>query len=433
MRVVIQKFGGTSVATDEARGRVAGHVAAAIADGLRPVVVVSAMGRAGDPYATDTLLGLVPPGGSDVPSREADLLTSCGELISAVVLADALRAHGLSAEALSGGQAGIITDENYNHARILRIDSHPILRRLEAGTVPVVAGFQGVSEGGEVTTLGRGGSDTTAVALGAALAAEVVEIYTDVDGVKTADPRLVPDARTLDVVTYEEIAQMAHQGARVVHPQAIEIARHNSIPVRVRSTFSPAPGTLVTFRQEMARAWLHQLDGRVITGVTYMAGLAQIAIRIASGANGAGAAADAAAADAVAAEAVAERRAFRGLADAGVSVDLISVSPGLKMFCVEEALADRAVAVLRGLGLDPQVTRGCAKVSVVGFGMRGLPGVMAGVVEALSDVGVRILQTADSHVTISCLVRGEDLDRAVRALHGRFGLDAPAPEQGQAH
>lgn len=408
MQIVVQKFGGTSVATPERRRHVVDRVRRAVAEGACPVVVVSALGRTGDPYATDTLLSLVADQAGYLEARDCDLLLSCGEIIASVMVATELRARGLAALALTGGQAGLYTDAEFGGARILRVDPATLRRHLESGRIPVVAGFQGVTDAGDVTTLGRGGSDTTAAALGGALRASVVEIYTDVDGVKTADPRIVPAARTLAVTTYDEVAQMAHHGARVIHPQAVEIAMQKGVPLRIRSTFSDAPGTLVTYSLEAAGIpWLETPVHGTVTAVTHVPALAQCTVVTDPE----------------------DRRAlslFRLLADAAISVDLINVSPDRKVFCVEERKAEKARSTLQKLDLEPQVRGGCAKVSVVGAGMRGRPGVMAAVVEALEASGVVILQTADSHVTISCLVAAEDVEVAVRALHRAFGLEGAA-------
>lgn len=403
MRIIVQKFGGTSVATPEGRKLALSRVQQAVRDGFATVVVVSAMGRQGAPYATDTLIALANDACTELASREMDLLLSCGEVISSVMMAGALRSAGIPAVALTGGQAGIVTDDCFGAANILKVDPAPIISRLRQGQVVVVAGFQGATRSGEITTLGRGGSDTTAAAVGGALKAEVVEIYTDVDGVKTADPRLVPDARTLSVTTYDEIAQMAHYGAKVVHPRAVEIAMQHRVPLRIRSTFEDGLGTLITYSLEAAgTSWSELFLDRPVTGVTHVTGLAQVVVRTG--------------------EAEGAQPLFRSLAAAGISVDLINVSPEVKSFCVEERRVDQAEAILKELGLSPVVRRGCAKVSVVGSGMRGRPGVMATVAEALSGAGVEILQSADSHVTISCLVEASQLQASVQALHDAFGL-----------
>lgn len=401
MRIIVQKFGGTSVATHEGRKQVADRVVRAVREGFATVVVVSAMGRQGDPYATDTLIQLANTACHEMAPREMDLLLSCGEMIASVVLAGTLKERGLPVAVLTGGQAGILTDETFGSAQIRQVEPGRVLQRLRDGLVVIVPGFQGQTESGEITTLGRGGSDTTAAALGGALRAEVVEIYTDVDGVKTADPRLVPEARTLTVTTYDEIVQMAHYGAKVVHPRAVELAMQHRVPLRIKSTFEEGPGTLITYSVEAAgAAWSELRTDNPVTGVTHVTGLAQFSVAL----DGEG------------------TQLFRTLAEAGISVDLINLSPAAASFCVEERRQERAELLLRELGLRPAVRTGCAKVSVVGSGMRGRPGVMARVVEALAGAGVTIMQTADSHVTISCLVAAADVATAARALHDAFRL-----------
>lgn len=404
MRIIVQKFGGTSVATPDGRERVADWAERSRRDGLHPVIVVSAMGRRGDPYATDTLLSLAVEVFPETPARELDLLLGCGEVISGVVVASTLHRRGVPAVVLTGGQAGILTDENFGSANILRVDPEPVLSHLRENRIVVVAGFQGVTRDGQVTTLGRGGSDTTASALGGALRAELVEIFTDVDGIKTADPRIVPGARTLAVTTYDEVAQLAHYGAKVVHPRAVELAMQHNVPLRVRSTFADTPGTLVTYSVEAASTLVSELRPQgVITGVAQVPAMAQIQVETDPG-------------DPRGVE------MLRRLAAAGISLDLFNISPERKQFCVAEGRAARAEAIVLEMGLHPRVRTGCAKVSVVGAGMHGRPGVMATVAEVLNRAGVEILQTADSHVTISCLVAGDQMEQAVRALHEGFGL-----------
>ncbi|HCC33647.1 MAG TPA: aspartate kinase, partial [Clostridiales bacterium] len=361
MRLIVQKFGGTSVATPRQRARLAELVGEAMAKGYHPVVVVSAMGRAGDPYATDTFIQLALQIHPGTAPREMDLLISCGEVIAAVLIANTLRASGIDAMAFSGGQAGIITDLNFSDARIIRVDPGHLLRHVAEGRVVVVAGFQGVTETGDVTTLGRGGSDTTAAALAAALGAERLEIYTDVDGVKTADPVLVPDARTLRVMNYQEIAQMAREGAKVVHPRAVDISMHQGISVLVRSPLG-GQGTLIA-----GPGLTDVRDDRVVTGVTHLSGMAQLTVT----------------SPPESARADLALVVFRSLADAGISVDLINASPDRQCFIVNQHLADRATERMQECGLDVVRRDHCAKVSIVGMGMRGRPGVMARVVEAL--------------------------------------------------
>lgn len=404
MRVIVQKFGGTSVATAEGRRAVIGKVREALANGFSPVVVVSAMGRAGEPYATDTLIQLAGSEGVRPGARELDLLMSCGEIISVVVMVQALRASNLDAVAFTGGQAGILTDRSYGNARILEVRPDALAGALAENKIAVVAGFQGITSDGEVTTLGRGGSDTTAAALGVALKAEVVEIFTDVDGVMTADPRLVTKAKPLTVMTYAEICEMAHLGAKVVHPRAVEIAMEGRVPLRIRSTFSDAAGTLVTDGRSLPGVEIK--NDKVVTGLAHLGHMALIEIAAEQDVNATGKAIE----------------IFDTMAGAGISVDMIHVSPLAVNFIISEDRVPKAVELLRGLGLSVEAATSLAKVSVVGAGMRGVPGVMARVVKGLNRAGIAIIQSADSHTNISCLVRMAEMVQALEALHDEFGL-----------
>ncbi|TJY43134.1 aspartate kinase [Cohnella pontilimi] len=406
MIITVQKFGGTSVSDEHSRRHVLRHIVREQQSGHSLVVVVSAMGRRGEPYATDTLLDLIKDNGSSLPAREKDLLLSCGELISASVLTSLLNAEGIPAVALTGGQAGIITDAGFGAARILDVQPKAILKHLSEGKVVVVTGFQGRTEDGEITTLGRGGSDTSATALGAALNASVVDIFTDVDGILTADPRIVSDARPLSVVSYEEICNMAYNGAKVIHPRAVEIAMKAGVPVRVRSTFSDGEGTLVT-RSEAVRGRPGWTD-RTVTGLAHVQGVTQLSVVTEGGPHDL------------------QLRVFRAMAANGISVDLINVMPNAVHYTVKENDASKAIALLRDLGFEPRVRESCAKVSVIGGGMNGEPGVMAKIVEALTNRQIRILQSADSNTTIWVLVSGEDMAGALQALHSEFGLHLAA-------
>jgi len=401
--IIVQKFGGSSLTTKEVRDRAINKIVDIKNKGYYPVVVVSAMGRNGDPYATDTLLGLVKPIYSNLAKREMDLLLSCGEIISAVVFVAALEERGYPAVALTGGQAGIITDSNFSNAKILQVNPKKIIDFLHKGKIVVVAGFQGITEKNEITTLGRGGSDTTASALGVALNAVEIQIYTDVDGIMTADPRIVPDAKILEVITYHEICEMALQGAKVIHPRAVEIAMEKGIPIRVKNTFTDAEGTLIIAHD--SRKTKIKND-RIITGISYIENVVQIKVNISSPST----------------KAETELKVFRTLAENSISLDLLNILSDVIIFTVQESEAEKAVDLLKRNGFDVQVRPDCAKVSVVGAGMRGMPGVMATIVEALNKAKVDILQTADSHTTISCLVKMSELVNAVKALHDSFDL-----------
>lgn len=408
LRILVQKFGGTSVATPERRAQVVEKIIAAKDEGFSPVVVVSAIGRTGDPYATDTFLNMVQGIYADVPKRELDILMSCGEVISGVVMVSTLTGLGHEAVLLTGAQAGIITTDTFGDARIVRVEPKNILQHLTEGKVVVVTGFQGASEEGETTTLGRGGSDTTASALGVALDAEAIDIYTDVEGIMTADPRIVDDARILDVVTYNEICQMAHQGAKVIHPRAVEIAMQKNIPLRVKSTFSDAPGTLVTNQldSDFLEMGTDITGDRLITGIAHTPHVTQIKVDTQNEPN----------------VPEVDLKIFKAMALADISVDFITVLPNAAVYTIKDDVADKAVKILKNMGFAPEIRPGCAKISVIGGGIAGVPGVMAQILEALTGYGIQVLQSADSHATIWVLVAKEDMIKAVRALHESFHL-----------
>ncbi len=400
VRIIVQKFGGTSVVDHAAREKARDRVIRAAEEGFDPVVVVSAMGRRPEPYATDSLLDLVHSMRLPVDARGLDLLASCGEVISSVLVAGYLAAAGHEAVPLTGAQAGIRTNAEYGDADIQAINTARVLDVLASGRIPVVAGFQGATDDGEVTTLGRGGSDTTATALGVALRAEFVEIYTDVEGVMVVDPRIVPEARVLSAVSYFEVAELAGNGAKVVHPRAVHIAQQGGIPVRVRSTFADSEGTVIT--EGAAR--------RVITGIAHVEGLARVEVLYPNAAD----------------PSHARVAILKAISTVGINVDFINVTPRAILFTVRDEFARAAEDALTSEGFSCHVMAECAKVSVVGAGMQEVPGVMARVVEALHKAGVHIMQTVDSEITISCLVDRVSISRAVRALYDEFDLGGTA-------
>ncbi|MBE3553681.1 MAG: aspartate kinase [Thermicanus sp.] len=402
MGILVQKFGGTSLTDHERRERALFHIRKGKEKGYDLVVVVSAMGRKGDPYATDTLLSLLEDG--EIPPREKDLLMSTGEVISAAVMSGALWKEGLPNTILLGGQAGIMTNDRFGNALITDLRPERVRKELEEGKIVIVPGFQGMTLDGEITTLGRGGSDTTATAIGVALGAEYVDIFTDVEGIMTADPRIVREARPIDVMTYTEVANLAHLGAKVIHPRAVEIAMQKNIPIRVRSTFGEGEGTLITGITEMNRS-LAAVKDRIVTGVTQVPHITQVKVRAERG------------------EFDLQLRVFKAMAEHGISVDFINVSPSGVVYTVYEHEGERTRKILAEMGYEPELLPGCAKVSVVGAGIAGTPGVMAKIVEALVEEEIRILQSADSHTTIWVLVKLEDMNRAVRAIHRKFHLN----------
>lgn len=400
--IVVMKFGGTSVAEPQGRSALARRVQASIEAGNAPVLVVSAMGRSGAPYATDTLLGLV--GSAPTDDRERDMLASVGETVSAVVVAHELRAAGIDATAFSGPEAGIFTDGVSGAAAVTEILPGRLYYAIDAGLVPVVAGFQGMADDGRITTLGRGGSDTTACALGVALGAREVEIYTDVDGVMTADPRTCETSEVLEVIGADELFQMARSGSRVVHTPAAELALNSGIAVRVKNTFSDHQGTLVA---DIAG---YRPD-RVATAVTNSPNVVRISVRLG-------------APEGSREHMAVQTRVYRAMADAGVSLDMFTPAGDTLVFTVSATALRAACDVLDSLGLAHDARTGLAKVTLVGAGMHGVPGVMARMAEHLAAAGVDVYQAADSHTTISVLVAAPDVERAVRALHDGFGLTA---------
>lgn len=401
--IVVQKFGGKSVGTAEARRLAAERVKEAIDEGFRPVIVVSAIGRMGEPYATDTLLShlnAVDPNTAPAP-RERDMLMACGEIISTVIMAQTLNAMGLKAVALTGAQAGILTDYSYGDAQIVDINPRYIHQLLfeEQVDVVVVAGFQGVTDQGAITTLGRGGSDTTASALAAALHADKVEIYTHVNGVMTADPEVVPDARTLSMVTYEEVCNMAHQGAKVLHPRAAEIAMLHQIPLWVKSSFERAAGTLVAPLAEIQPS-----VKRAVTGVATLSRLGYFTLTALQAAT----------------RAEAEYRVYQALGEARINMYLNSVGPETSSFIVDQSEVRNVEGMLQALGLTYELTENCEMVSVVALNMWEEPGFLRSIARALFEQGIAMMQMADSEGTVSCLVSSVDGPKAVKALHDCF-------------
>lgn len=402
MKIIIQKFGGTSVTGEERRNQAIDKVEAAINKDLFPVIVVSAIGRDGDPYATDTLINFARSTVAEPNLRELDILMSCGEIVSAVAFSNTLKARGIESAVFTGAQAGIITNDNFSDAKILNVNPIKILNSIEKGIIPIITGFQGITEDGDITTLGRGGSDVTASIMGEALKAERVEIYTDVDGVMTADPKIVPDARVMDTMFYNEIFQMAEYGAKVLHPRAVEIAMRSNIPIVIRSTISDYNGTLVT-NYDRERSYRED-NGKIITAVAQINNRTQVKI--------------------LSSKVGYENHEilFDNIAKAGISIDMINIYPYQIFFIIDEKQTNSLERVLEGLNYNYEFLKNCTKVTIIGNRMRGIPGVMAKTVSALAKVNIEILQTSDSHTTISCLIESEYTNKAVNALHKHFEL-----------
>ncbi|MFA7215301.1 MAG: aspartate kinase [Bacillota bacterium] len=372
MKIIIQKFGGTSVANSENRSKAVAKVIAAKQVGYFPVVVVSAMGRKGEPYATDTLIQFATGMEMGIKPRDLDMLMSCGETISAVVMATALNTRGTDSVALTGGQAGIITDNNHGDASVIKVDTNRVYRYIERERVPVITGFQGVTEYGDITTLGRGGSDVTAAVLGQALNAHQVEIYTDVDGVMTADPRIINSAKVIKSVDYNEIFQMADSGARVIHPRAVEIAMKSGLPLVIKNTFSDSPGTLITqFKKDDET--IPMGDRGLLTGIAHLHNRAQVVIDY-SGEDLHGSGDD----------------ILDQLAGMGISIDLINIFTDKKVFTVDEKDCERVAGLLQERKEKFSINRNCSKVTVIGNRIRGVPGVMARILRVLNQNSIRV-------------------------------------------
>lgn len=415
MGLIVQKYGGSSVADATAIKRVAKRIAETKRAGNDVVVVVSAMGD-----TTDDLIDLANEITPMPPAREMDILLTAGERISMSLLAMAIANLGVEAQSFTGQQAGVITDEVHGKARILDVKASRIRNAVETGHVAIVAGFQGVNPNtNDVTTLGRGGSDTTAVALAAALEADVCEIYTDVDGVFSADPRIVPKARKLDRITYEEMLDMAASGAKVLMLRCVEYARRTGVPIHVRSSFSGREGTLVT---DVPIEGEGQMEQPIISGVAHDPSEAKITVVGVPDVPGTAAA------------------IFEVVAAAGVNIDMIvqnvsAARTGLTDISFTLPSSDGAkatsalTAVKEILGYDSlQYDDTIGKLSLIGAGMKSHPGVSAKLFAALRDAGINIEMISTSEIRVSVVTRADQLDDAVRAVHAAFGLDATDEE-----
>jgi aspartate kinase len=413
--LIVQKYGGSSVADAAGIRRVAARIAGTKRAGNDVVVAVSAMGD-----STDDLIDLAKALSSNPPAREMDILLTAGERISMALLAMAIGELGVKAQSFTGQQAGVITNDEHGKAKIIDVSPGRIRRAIDEGAVAIVAGFQGVNPTtNDVTTLGRGGTDTTAVALAAALGADVCEIYTDVDGVFTADPRVVPNAHKVDRITYGEMLELAASGAKVLVPRCVEYARRFNVPLHVRSSFSTLEGTWVL---PEAAGGEGQMEQPIISGVAHDRTEAKITVVGVPDVPGTAA------------------LIFEIVAMAGVNLDMIvqNVSaattgltdisftlPAADGAAAREALgARRAEIGYAELGYDDQI----GKLSLVGAGMRSHPGVSAQFFGALRDAGVNIEMISTSEIRISVVTRAEDLDRAARAVHTAFGLDSDSSE-----
>ncbi|CAN2225668.1 LysC Aspartokinases [Candidatus Nanopelagicaceae bacterium] len=414
MGLIVQKFGGSSVADAEGLKRVAARIVATKKAGNQVVVVVSAMGD-----TTDELIDLANQVSPIPPGRELDMLLTAGERISMALLAIAINNLGFEALSFTGSQAGVITDSTHGKARIIDVTPGRIREAIDAGSIAIVAGFQGISQDtNDITTLGRGGSDTTAVALAAALEADVCEIYTDVDGIFSADPRVIPAARKLTTVTYEEMLELAAAGAKVLHLRCVEYARRFKLPIHVRSSFSPLEGTWVVENHPEGGT----MEQAIIAGVAHDKSEAKVTIVGVPDRTGVAA------------------RIFQALADNDLNIDMIvqnvsAAATGLTdiSFTLPKADGAEATTVLKKIQGEVgfasiQYDDTIGKLSLVGAGMRSHPGVTATFFAAMAEAGVNIEMISTSEIRISVIVREGDLERAAQAAHTAFGLDSDQNE-----
>jgi len=403
MTLIVQKYGGTSVGTIERIHRVADRVAHTQREGNQVVVVLSAMSG-----ETDRLVKLAHEVTTVPDEREMDMLLSTGERITIALLSMELRGRGINARSFTGRQVGIITDSAHTKARIARVTADRIKEALKQGVIPVVAGFQGINEQSDVTTLGRGGSDLSAVALAAALKADRCIIFTDVDGVYTADPNIVPAARRIDKIAYEEMLEMASLGAKVLQTRSVEFAAKFNVPVEVNSSFKEGKGTLVT-KEDV------DMEAAAIAGVTSDRNQAKITVIGVSDMPGIAA------------------RIFGAVAEAHINVDMIIQNMSQAAltdlsFTVPRADLKKAVPIIQAVAKDIEaksvsVTEAIAKVSLIGVGMRSHSGVAAKMFEVLSREGVNIMMISTSEIKISCVIDEKYLELAMRSLHSAFDLD----------
>jgi aspartate kinase len=405
--VIVQKYGGTSVGSVERMKAVAERVRRTVAEGHQVVVVVSAMSG-----ETDRMIGLAHEAAQSPPEREMDMLLSSGERVSAALTAMAIADIGIPSVSLTGRQAGIVTDDVHTKARIESVTADRVRAALKAGMVPVVCGFQGItsgSGGGDVTTLGRGGSDTTAVAVASGIKADLCEIYTDVDGVYTTDPRIVPEARKLERISYDEMLELASLGAKVLQVRSVEFARKHGVALVVKSSFNYNPGTLVVKEDK-------DMEKVVVSGVAYDRNQARISMRGVPDKPGVAS------------------RLFRGIADQSINVDMIvqNVGPDGRAtdisFTVPRTDLKKARKIAgdyaREFGAEGvDVNETISKVSIVGVGMKTHSGVAAQMFDALAGEGINIMMISTSEIKVSCVIDDKYTELAVRVLHKSFGLD----------
>jgi len=400
MEIIIQKFGGTSVATEESRKIVAQKIINAKNSGKYPVVIVSAIGRRGEPYATDTLIDFSNSVYHEIASRELDLIMSCGEIISSVIMSNTIKSLGYKAVALTGYQAGIITDETFGDAEVLDVDPQNIINYLKQDYIVVVTGFQGITQKNDITTLGRGGSDTTAVVIGDALKCKLVEIYTDVDGVMTADPRIVPDAKTLDFLTFGEIYQMAKDGARVIHSKAIDIAVKKNISLNIKNTFTESKGTIINSNQNIDFDRVNSKNP--VTAIAHKNGMSQVIFNI---------------------DFDNKSELLKEFEKNKIDINMISFFKHEVQIVIDKINLDLLFQMIKNLGIkDYNVSNNLSKLTLIGKQVNNIPNLIYKISETLKQNKIEILQLAEFDNNLSLLIKERELISAANIIHQKFIL-----------
>jgi aspartate kinase len=397
LEIIIKKFGGTSLNSDDKLKRVSSIIKKDI--DKKQIIIVSAMGRDKDYYSTDTLINLCKNITKDLSKRELDLIMSCGEIISACVLNHYLRLYDVSSTVLTGRQAGIYTNNNYNNAQIKKLENKRLKKELEKNDVIIVTGFQGYNEeNDDITTLGRGGSDTSAILIAKSLDVKEACIYTDVNGIMTADPKIEPNAKIIENIDYDEVFQMAEQGAKVIHPRAVEIAKNNDIKIIIKNITNEKAGTIILKEEKELDSYFNE---KLVRAVANKSNLVQVILE-------------------------GEEDIFMDILNEieenSISIDMINFFTFKKAFVINEENLYDLQKIIEKKEIAIKFKKDLEKVTIIGEKITGIPGVMAKVVRALNNENITIYQTSDSHMTISCLVDKINVLKAVKALHNEFKL-----------
>ncbi|MFP4456515.1 MAG: aspartate kinase [Clostridia bacterium] len=397
MNIVVKKFGGNTLNKKNSKQLLLNIIKTSLDNHDFPVIVVSALGRIENPYSTDSLLSILEEYKVVVNEREKDLLMSCGEIIASVVVSGILNELEIETEVLTGAQAGILTNGDHGNAKVISIETNKINDLINKKIIPIITGFQGVSETGNITTLGRGGSDISAIAIGAAIDANKVEIYTDVNGIYTADPRLVSNANLLKSISYTELFQMASHGSKVVHPRAVELAMSNNLPLYVCNIEDHFEGTVVTKEQIQ---YLENAKPKVITAISHEPDLVQAYYPKITQKD--------------------SEKLYKALAENGVSLDLINITSEGHYFIINSAQVINVKKISDSLNIKYKFKHDVTKVSCVGLGMHRQPGVFSRIISTLVGNNIEVIQTTDSHMNITCLIDSDKLILALEALHKEF-------------